>query len=49
LTNEEGQGNRTVLMRNPWGTQDWYNASDVWANSFYLNHLENFSRLDWDE
>ena len=48
-TMEEPVGNRTVLMRNPWGTQDWYKAEDVWTNSFYLNHLVNFTRLEWAE
>lgn len=47
MTSEEPIGNRTVLMRNPWGTQDWYKAEDVWANSFYLNHLVNFTKLEW--
>ena len=46
---EGKQWERRMLMRNPWGSQDWYNAEDVWVNMNYLNHLTEFQGLEWAE
>lgn len=47
--NGEGQGNRTVLMRNPWGTQDWYSAEDVWNAVYYTNYVVDHQKLEWKD
>jgi hypothetical protein len=47
LLTEEGTGgnNRSMLLRNPWGNQYWHAASDVYANTYYTNHITGFDKL----
>lgn len=42
-------GGRTVLMRNPWGTQDWYKAEDVFKACYYTNYVVGSKKLEWTD
>jgi hypothetical protein len=46
-TNDHGNGNRTVTLRNPWGRTEWYDLEDLMANIYGLGHLTDWNYLSW--
>ena len=42
-------GNKTILLRNPWGFQDWFKAQDVFENVFCMNYIDGFKELVVEE
>lgn len=46
-TTLQGDGSKMIYVRNPWGRTENFTPKDLFANTFYINHLRDFNKLEW--